>query len=239
MALCSQLRETVETGIFKPIHLSRGVIDLLGDDEMEAELASHFLDKTTDDRILAFTNQRVIAYNSHIRGLRNLPDEYQTGEFLVNNMAFAQGRNRISIEQEVEILDQDDDITLIPIDQDVNLAVRHMKIRAKYAVFDSVPVPVDQEHFKNLKAYFYRIKKYAIYFMLKNTFPDFRPRDASTFHKAQGSTCETVFIDVGDLSRTCHRSDIASRLLYVGVSRPKHRVVFYGKLADKYGGIIQ
>jgi hypothetical protein len=249
MNLCNQLRATVETGIFKPIKIVPGVVDHFNDVDMENAIHNHFISTQTEDRIAAYTNNRVIAYNDHVRGLRNLPPDYQVGEFLVNNMAYSQGRSRISIEEEIEILEQDPDITMIWLDrvynpttrkeEDVELAVRYTKIRtSKNMVLNNVPIPVDREHYKELKAYYQKAKRWPIYFNLKDTYPDFRPKDAATFHKLQGSTCDTIFIDVGDLSRTCHRPDLAARLLYVGGSRAQNHVIFYGTLAQKYGGII-
>ena len=67
---------------------------------------------------------------------------------------------------------------------------------------------------------------------------DLRPEDASTVHKSQGSTFDTVFIDLSDLS-TCRQPDMAARLLYVAFTRARNRVVLYGKLKDKFGGVQQ
>ena len=72
--------------------------------------------------------------------------------------------------------------------------------------------------------------------MLKEEFPDLRPREACTVHKSQGSSFDTVYIDADDLS-TCTNIATAARLLYVAVSRSRNRVVFYGKLHKKLGGI--
>ena len=74
-------------------------------------------------------------------------------------------------------------------------------------------------------------------YKLKQQYPDLRPRDAATVHKAQGSTYETVFLDLDDLS-TCRDSQMAARLLYVAFTRAKKRVVLYGHLASKYGGVV-
>jgi exodeoxyribonuclease-5 len=72
---------------------------------------------------------------------------------------------------------------------------------------------------------------------LKNQFPDLRARDSQTVHKSQGSTYETVIIDLSNLS-TCHLPKLVARLLYVAVSRAKTRVILFGTLAQKYGGVI-
>ena len=84
--------------------------------------------------------------------------------------------------------------------------------------------------------YFAKQKDWIHYFYVKDTFLDLRPKDASTVHKAQGSTYETVYIDLGDLS-TCRIPDMAARLLYVAFTRASNRIVLYGKLKEKFGGI--
>ena len=76
---------------------------------------------------------------------------------------------------------------------------------------------------------------WSTYFSLKNKYPDLRDRDASTIHKAQGSTHDTVYVDLDDLC-TCTNPLTAARLFYVAVSRARKRVVFYGNLSKKYGG---
>ena len=66
---------------------------------------------------------------------------------------------------------------------------------------------------------------------------DLRFPYASTIHKAQGSTFDEVLIDLGSF-RVCDDPDVAARLLYVAISRAKHRVSFYGKLPKKYGVLV-
>ncbi len=77
-----------------------------------------------------------------------------------------------------------------------------------------------------------------MYFKLKNEYPDLRAADASTVYKAQGSTYDTSFIDVGNIGE-CNRPDVVARMLYVAVSRARKRVVFYGDLPSKYGHFVR
>lgn len=58
---------------------------------------------------------------------------------------------------------------------------------------------------------------------------DLRPVYACTIHKSQGSTFDTVFIDLDDF-RHCRDEDLLARLLYVGISRARERVIFTGTL---------
>ena len=73
---------------------------------------------------------------------------------------------------------------------------------------------------------------------MKETFPDLRAKDSCTVHKSQGSTYDTVFVDLGDLS-VCRNPADAARLFYVAFSRARNRVVMYGNLAERFGRIVR
>ena len=126
----------------------------------------------------------------------------------------------------------------VEIEDGVFLDIQRSDLRDKFGeIYYSVPLPVDKSHFTALLNYYRKQKDWFKYFMLKNTYPDLRPKDASTVHKAQGSTFDTAFIDLTDLS-TCRDKNQAARLLYVAFSRARNRVVLYGDLAEKFGGLI-
>lgn len=239
-AINHQLRETVRTGEFHPIRIVPGVIDHLTDGQMEDEIALHFTQQTHEKRILAYKNSRVIQYNEHVRGLRQLPAGFQQGEFLINNNAIRLGNgSMLRVEEEVEIVDQSPVTELEEVADGVELEVQRSTLKNRYgSYYRDVMVPVDREHFTGLIKYYQKQKNWGRYFHLKGQFPDLRQRDAATVHKAQGSTYDTVFIDLGDLS-TCHNPNMAARLLYVAFSRARQRVVLYGDLAEKYGGLTQ
>lgn len=243
-AVNQQLRDTVETGDFQPIKIVPGLIDWLDDDQMQQEISSTFTHQTHSSRILAYTNDRVNQYNDHIRDLRHLPSHYTEGELLINNSAIALKTgesNRsvmVSVEAELEILDLAPSNSMVNIAPDADLEVCYASIQlSRGSVFQKVALPVDRNHYSELVRYFQKTKNWNRYFYMKDNFPDFRPRDASTVHKAQGSTYDTVFIDLGNIS-TCHNPNQVARMLYVAFSRAKHRVFLYGNLAEKYGGLI-
>ena len=238
MALCNQLRETVETGVFRPIKIVPGIIDLLDGPSMEKEIESRFLDMDIDSRILAYSNARVIDYNDHVRHLRALPNEYTTGEVLISNSAIRFGENRISVEEEITIAHIHTNTDTVDLDQQIQFDVFKADIVASGRLIRDVKIPKDRKYFTDLVKYFARLKNWSAYFDLKNNYPDFRQRDAQTVHKSQGSTYKTTFIDAENLS-TCNNPIVAARLLYVGVSRSSERVVFYGNLAEKYGGFVK
>lgn len=238
-ALCSLTRDTVETGNFHDIQIVPGIIDHLDSTQMEEEINRNFVNQEVDARILAYTNKRVIDYNNYIRDLRKLPAEFQVGEHLVNNVAIRLGQSMLSVEEQVTIVDAAKNTSLEEIEDGVSLEVRYSNLENSYGeIYVGVPIPVDMGHYKELLAYYQKRKNWQQFFLLKNTYPDLRQRDASTVYKAQGSSIDTVYIDLNDLS-TCRNPSQAARMLYVAVSRARKRIVFYGELAEKYGRLIK
>ena len=237
--VCQQLRDTVATGIFQPIQEVPGVIDILDGQQMQDEILNTFLHQTHASRILAYTNKRVIEYNDHIRSIRNLPAGYQVGEFVVTTSVVHHGSGQIPVETELEILQNHGPARLsIDGEHDVWLDVEYLDVKDSLGVtLQKIPVMTDRKHFNELTAYYSKAKQWSTYFDLKNNIADLRPRDAATVHKSQGSTYDTVFIDLGNIS-TCHQPKQVARMLYVAFSRAKSRVFLYGQLADKYGGLI-
>jgi ATP-dependent exoDNAse (exonuclease V) alpha subunit len=63
-------------------------------------------------------------------------------------------------------------------------------------------------------------------------FCDLRPIHASTVHKSQGSTYQTVYVDLTDIGRNTRR-DVLLRLLYVALTRAKGDVVVTGELPSR------
>ncbi|ATW58101.1 DNA helicase [Pseudomonas phage inbricus] len=238
LALNQMFRDIVEgRREWGDIKLADGIIDHVDGDRMEAELNAHFLTHT-NSRVLAYTNNQVGLYTDYIRGLRGISGEFVEGEELVSNSAVRIGQDRISIEQEVTLIERSTTIEAVRIDHDTYLDVRVCTLDTGYGgLLYGVKIPVDMAHFNALVKHYGKVKNWERYFYLKETFPDFRSKDACTVHKSQGSTYDTVFVDVGDLS-TCRNPAVAARLFYVAFSRARNRVVLYGNLAERFGRIV-
>lgn len=238
MDLCLQFRNTVETGQFDSIALVPGVIDLLDLQELQTEIDTAFISNGTDAKILAYTNNRVHDYNDYIRDLRGLVDTYTVGEHLVNNSAIDMGKDRkmLSVEEQITITKLSDYTDFVEIEPGVQLEVRYATLVNDFStIYTDVPLPEDKEHYQGLIKYYQKRKDWVKYFELKNKYPDLRPCDACTVHKSQGSTYDTVFIDLDDIG-SCHNPDQVARMLYVAISRAKNRIFLFGKLPAKYGG---
>lgn len=235
MDVCKQLRQTVETKVFKPIQIVPGVIDHLDDAQMEDEISRVFKNRHHNSRILAYTNRRVMEYNDYIRQLRGLPDHFTQFEPLICNSPYQGKHNRIMAEEEVFVSKVGNKKIFLNFDG-IELEVAEYTLIGQFGAHE-VLIPLNRKHYEALCKYYRKQKNWKMYYSLKEQFPDLRPRDAATIHKAQGSTYNQVFIDLSDLS-TCRNPDMAARLLYVAFSRAKERVVLYGKLAPKFGGLI-
>jgi len=239
MHLCDQFRDTVETGTFYDTPLVPGVVDWMDGDQVQLEIAKLLRNGEHNHRILAFTNERVIGFNDHIRDLRAQPFEYGLGEKLINNNAVHLKSMIISVEREVEIVNIGPESTIhFDVGAGFDMKFHMCDLSTKLGhTYRDVPLPADRTYYSKLVKYFAQQKAWVSHYQLKEKFLDLRQRDASTFHKVQGSTHDTVFIDLGNLS-TCHNPVQVARMLYVAVTRPRNRVIFFGQLAPKYGSII-
>lgn len=237
-AICTQLRTAVKTEALPTIQLIPGVIELFDQGQMFNEVDRVFRVGNPYQKILTFSNERAIACNDYIRELRGLPPAFVQGELLVNNAVITNGMAYLSVEQEIEILHQAPTTELVEIEGGVAFEVRRCQIQAGDAVY-LLDIPVDRRHFTELVKYYQRIRNWTVYFKLKRTYPDLRQNDACTIHKSQGSTYDTVYVDLSDLSTSRQSTRAVSRLLYVAFSRARKRVVLYGELASKFGEIIQ
>jgi hypothetical protein len=234
--LCSKLRNTVETLKFFQIDPVPGVIEYLPLEKAQAFVDSTFKVEDADSRILCYTNNKVKEYNGYIRQLRGHPDHFSVGEILINNSGITIGKTFLRVEQELVVKEVTTDISNVVIDKDdPNAVLQTYSIMVgdkSGTAFLRLDVPADPDHFKNLMRYFKTQKQWSFYYKLKNGYPDLRPRDAATVYKAQGSTYDTVLLDLSDLGK-CTQNDQLARMLYVGASRAKSKVFLYGSLPDR------
>ena len=240
MDLAEQMRETVRTLEFNPITPVPGVIDhITRGSEQEKIFHNLFTDPDHKGKVLAYTNNRVMDYNDYLRAHRGLGDRFVVGDNLVSNTAMDVGNGRLTIEQELHVVWVSDANSYHTVDASDNtqLEVYEIKVEDKYGGSYSVKVPVDYKFYHQLVAYYKNQKNWPVYYRLGETIPDLRPKDAATVHKAQGSTYDYVIIDLDDISKV-RKNDEAARMLYVAITRAKHRIYLFGSLADKYGGII-
>jgi hypothetical protein len=235
MALCDQLRQTVETGIFHSIQEVPGVIDYLSEADAKAYLNSQFMAPDPNNRVLCYTNKKVTLYNEHIRNIRQMPAQFVAGEVLVNNSTLHTPMRNIQTD-EVLIVDHVDPTIhrhlVDPQDPNSFMDVYQITVLDRQGRQYFLPCPVDPARVHQLKAYYKSQRRWPKFYAIQETYPDLRQRDASTVYKAQGSTFDEVFLDLTDIGSSTQNDQIA-RMLYVGASRATTRLVLFGKLPNR------
>lgn len=235
MALCEQAKQTVLTGVFTPIVEVPGVIDILDGPTMAGVLQRDYLQEDPGKRLLSYTNRRVIDYNQYIRELRGYTEPFEVGEVLSNNQsAELVGKERLYTDQMVkveQIISDNMNINIVKGEQIrlVELRVSDIMNGTEYTV-TSFAFPEDR---KDVLDYYASRKQWDKFFKIKNNFPDLRSVAASTTHKAQGSTYDSVIVDMEDIGKCTNREQTA-RMQYVALSRPKTRIYVRGQLPARY-----
>ncbi len=238
VALCAQLRETVETGIFKPIEGVDGAIYHLGDEDMQEGLDHMFQDLDPSCRILSFTNSRAQDYNQYVREtVRQRPPELQPGDVMVMVQAYARGTFRLSVESEVEVVtagpvETCESFTHVPGGEAIDFRTIGIRKDPNGQVYE-VKVAEDQAQVVRVIKSFSRRKDWSSYFDLKAAFADMRNKASCTVYKAQGSTYDSVFVDLGNIG-TSYDAEQVARMLFVAISRARSTVYLYGQLPPKY-----
>ena len=237
MNIVEQLRDTVRTGTFKPIQAIKGVIDWVDDQGLEQALKTYHSQQSYDHRIMAYTNNRVVAFNDHIRDMRGYTGTYQLGELLVAANSVSRSSQKISVEKKFLVVDigKSEEVDL---GNDIIFQIQHLTLKDQNgAYYRDVKVPADPEHYRSMVSWLKNQKKWAIYFTLQETYLELRPHDAATVYKGQGNSHDVVIIDLSNIA-TCHNPDQAARMLYVAFSRARNRVIMYGDLPSKYGSVL-
>lgn len=235
---CTRLREAVtnNTPITEIIADNKSIIQV-GKEVAFDTLHQVFGSPSLNNRILAYTNNRVKQYNSYLRSYRKLPDIFTAGEIVVNNSAISSQRlvYKMPVEGVYEI---EEDLGLSSYSHTSNLtseeyelSVREYRIRRLNNGEPSivVKIPQNQTKYNNGLSALKNMQDWGAYYHFKESLPDLRPTDACTIHKSQGSTYDNVFIDLQDISK-CREASLLKRLLYVALSRAKNKVYLYGSL---------
>jgi hypothetical protein len=221
--------------VFTKIKEVPGVIDFVDGKQLKKILETEFTKEDPLKRILSYTNKRVIDYNKHIRQIRGYSKPYEIGEILSNNsMVELIGKTRLYTDQVIKVINTTDsyintsiisgeEITMI------DLEVEDVSTKARY----TVTVFSDSDDRSLVLKFYSDSKKWDRYFKIKNGYPDLRSVSASTTHKAQGSTYDSVVVDLADIGKSTNKEQTA-RLQYVALSRPRTRLYIRGELPERY-----
>lgn len=229
--LSGQYRETVRTGQFKPLITDGFAVKHVSPAEFEEDIRNTFRHHSfvpdQSAKVLAWTNNRVSAYNSFIRECRGVSELITEGETLITNKPIMEP-NSENICYGTDVAVQVKDVSTTVIDGVEGYLVN---LKKRQDLF----VPIERWKVKMLLKKLASEKNWKKYFEVKDQWGDLRPAYASTVHKSQGSTYGKVFIDLSDIG-TCENADDVARLLYVATSRPSMEIVMCGELPPHYLG---
>ncbi|MFP4227887.1 MAG: ATP-dependent RecD-like DNA helicase [Salinivenus sp.] len=190
-----------------------------------------FAEDATHARVLAYRNKTVRRYNRTIRASRYGPDadRFVEGEWLVATETwFHEGVPRLTNSEEVRV--KTATVDTFEADDQSEWTTWKLKVRTPgRGLTRTVYVLHEDEHERYEEALARRREqakqdgsKWSRFFELRERFARVDYAYASTVHKAQGSTFDTVFVDHRDL-QAC-RGDERQALLYVAVTRPARRL---------------
>lgn len=231
--LCSQSVKTVETKEFFKIKEVPGVIDFIDGNQMKGILEREYISENPNNIILAYTNEKVIAYNDHIKNLRGYTEKYNINEIVFNNSSMESiNKNMIHTDQVLKILGKSEIFTNKIQGVDIEFQDLTLQDINTFALYD-LTVFINNQTRLDLINFYKKEKDWNNYFLYKNNYPDLRSNSSLTIHKAQGSTYESVIVDLTDIGK-CKNKDQAARLLYVAYSRPSTRLYIRGELPERF-----
>jgi exodeoxyribonuclease-5 len=207
------------------------VIFHLSKDEFKDKLYEEFHENEhSDKRILAYQNKTVVKYNNYIQGFFRADTGFREGDIAIPSNPIVYSGN-VTLRSDIPVrLDKFVPTIALGVEGHV-VTVRKLGFLNKEIV--KAFMPNDWHEANQLKKHFYKHKDFAKYFEIKDRWLDLRYPYASTVHKAQGSTYDVVFVDLADIGANKKWYEIA-RLVYVAVTRAKHRVYLYGDLPNRW-----
>lgn len=190
-----------------------------------------FADDASHARLLAYRNRTVRRYNREIRAERygSEAPRFEKGEWLVARETwFHDGVPVVKNSEELRVTKaapgtyEADDLS--------EWKVWELKVRSPHAAFTRTLLVLHEDEQERYQNDLDRLKtlakddgsKWGAYYDLRERFARVDYAYASTVHKAQGATFDTVFVDHRDL-QAC-RGPERQALLYVAVTRPARRL---------------
>lgn len=222
--LATKLRETVTNGQFFSFSPDGQYIRHLTRDAYDNEILKEFTRpdwRSRDSKVLAWTNRRVIEYNTAIRNHCKGSPEIQAGDYVTCNKYFMYPQSKQSIKTDETVL-----VNAVsdPIYQ-YGVKGRYYTVENRIKAFCPDRLEDKIDRIKQAKSE----DDYDTLEKIDTEWIDLRAMFACTINKSQGSTYDRVYIDLDDLKR-CNSGNQIARMLYVATTRARHQVFFTGDL---------
>lgn len=227
--LAEQFKETINTGVFKPIVANGKDIIQLSGEEFQMVVDSKFHVDTPVDvyKIICWKNDTVRSYNDYIRGQHYNEEHFTIDETVVTNQPIMSNNTTVYSTDEFATI------------RDVRPAVEKgingywYRLNRGCSVFQARDQSEVKSKMKQLANDAKSGGSWHEYFVAKEFFGDLRAVHSCTSYKSQGSSYDAVFIDLDDIGE-CRQWEQVARQLYVAITRAKQKVYLYGSLPVKY-----
>lgn len=222
LRLCRGLRKTILGGPWPKIEPDN--------DELQYIKRENFLGKCLEafnnpnawgnTKVLAYTNARVIEINNFLSQQIIGTSDPLEGQRMLVNTAVQSKKASCHTGEEVVL-------------EDVRTAVRYdidgwdIKLKDKAWLWF---LPRSRADYKARLALARSESDYAVSSSMDATCIDLRPSFACTVNKSQGSTFDTVIIDLDDICKKVRSPNQLARALYVAFSRASKRVLMTGDM---------
>ena len=217
---CDSFRAHVLGSPFPDVDLVPGIIEQVSGDDFKALMLTEFQRQDWnyyDSKYIAWTNQVVIGCNNFVRNNIHGSHEFRVGDYAINNKFTANGSSSLKTDQTVLISN------IYPESYEYGVLGNQVILDGKHSFFLPHNVSEIKEQIDAaIKAEdIYRARS------ISETWVDLRAAYACTVNKSQGSTFDTVFLDLGNIN-LCRDKDLKARLLYVAFSRARKKVIITG-----------
>lgn len=225
--MVSALRKTVLEGVWPNFSefIAPGVIEKVSAEEFDALTHEAFRGDNPmgKAKILAYTNDSVIGYNTRLaQRFHGSPDPI-VGQVMVNNEECNNGTERVANNVEV-IIEEVREGTRYGYD---GWFVKLLNKGGEFFLPRNCRKTKQAAHTEAVRNDDFEMMKEVV-----DAWIDLRPAWACTGNKSQGSTYDTSFIDLGNIVTMVRGGDALARMLYVVCSRARSRMYFKG---DKNG----
>lgn len=221
--VATSFRETVNTGEWFSFRPDGEHLIWVDRDDWDKAIRAEFTRPGrghNDARVLAWTNACVISYNHAIRDMVQGDPNFQEGDYAIVNQHIGYAGSSLKTDQDVQITYLDSIKTLHGIrGRLVSLNEKEPRL--------FLPISLEEKKaaYKTAKA----DSNYGEMRWIDENCIDLRQAFACTVNKSQGSTYDTVFIDLDNI-KGCNNANTIARMMYVAVSRARKRAYFTGDL---------
>jgi hypothetical protein len=219
--LATMFRERVNDGPWPKFTPDGKYVKYMDRQDFDAEIIKEFTRPDWhyhDSKVLAYTNDCVIAYNNAIRNHVSGDPDIQVGDYVENNSFISNGKSSVKTDQLVLVTDIEADS-------------HHHGVFGNWVTLDHSLRFFFPKSRKDKHKFIAAARANSEWNLVREGegWIDLRAVFAQTINKAQGSTYKKVFIDLSNI-KTCTSGDQIARMMYVGVSRATTEVILTGDL---------